>query len=492
MMDREERLTLIKHQNYLASMNDSSLSQVLAQEREKAIHRLTISNDSQPSTYILLWGLIVIQALAFLMALSVVGATVPVNEQTDMASELNISQTAPENHLPQPVQPNFNTRLLKPSGYDTSQAGETSSVVKDGLRLKGLEITQGIQVFREPENPRCQPDPRHRDHQFCNNSVPLVAGRHTLLRVYLSCQGHCPATDSHLQLRLIKDGLERAILSRPVPAEWLAQVSSLTPSDQRLSLDHSINFEFMPPPAWMTGQVTFELATLSQTIPDKSIFNIHHLIAPNKKQLASLTTEFTPRRTLKVAYLPIEYQGHLPAELDNADYWLKRMYPVPEVEYFRLPMPDLVWEAELNKNDILRKLLYTYWLYAIYHPVQHWPDQLFGWLPAEYYNGGASDPFWCPDCAGPHSSRVGFGGLRPELDIGGPRILVHEIAHNLGAQHAWSPTKRDNEACFRAEGVDIRVDPRWPYPETPFIQEVGIDLYSDPPVIYPPSRYDMI
>jgi hypothetical protein len=168
------------------------------------------------------------------------------------------------------------------------------------------------------------------------------------------------------------------------------------------------------------------------------------------------------------------------------------MYPVPGVEYYRLPVPNLTWEGELSKGEVLRQLLHTYWLYTQSQPPETWPDQLFGWLPQEFYNGGASDPAWCGNCAGAHSSRVAFGGLRPEQDIGGPRVLVHEIAHNLGAQHAWSPTQREDAACFKAEGADIWVDPTWPYLQTPHTQEVGLDLYSNPPIIYPGSAYDVM
>jgi hypothetical protein len=152
----------------------------------------------------------------------------------------------------------------------------------------------------------------------------------------------------------------------------------------------------------------------------------------------------------------------------------------------------MAWEGEVSKGEILRQLLHTYWLYTQSQPPEAWPDQLFGWLPAEFYNGGASDPSWCGNCAGSHSSRVAFGGLRPEQDIGGPRVLVHEIAHNLGAQHAWSPTQREDPACFKAEGADIWVDPDWPYLQTPYIQEAGLDLYSTPPIIYPASTYDVM
>jgi hypothetical protein len=62
----------------------------------------------------------------------------------------------------------------------------------------------------------------------------------------------------------------------------------------------------------------------------------------------------------------------------------------------------------------------------------------------------------------------------------------------LGAQHAWSPTHTQDASCFKAEGADIWVDPEWPYLQTPYIQEVGVDLYSTPPIVYPPSVYDVM
>ncbi|MFC1975952.1 cohesin domain-containing protein, partial [Chloroflexota bacterium] len=357
------------------------------------------------------------------------------------------------------------------------------------LRVRGVEVTQGIQVFNEPVHARCNPTPGHPDIIFCNNSIPLVAGRHTLVRVYLACNLDCPAAETTVQLRLLKDGREQTNLTRQLPADMLWRVNPLPLNELRLDLAHSVNFEFFPPPDWLSGQITFEVAAAPVLAGAVGGATIPAGTAP---ATATFTQDFAVRKPLRVAYLPIQYQGIAPPDPPEIDYWLRRMYPVPEVEYYRLPVPDLVWDGELSKSDMLGKLLYIYWLYAQNHPTEAWPDQLFGWLPMEYYNGGISDPFWCPHCAGPHSSRVAFGGLRPEQDIGGPRILVHEIAHNLGAQHAWSPTYNQDNHCFKAEGADIQVDPDWPYADTPHTQEFGIDLYSNPPVIYSPSYYDMM
>jgi hypothetical protein len=307
-----------------------------------------------------------------------------------------------------------------------------------------------------------------------------VAGRHTLVRVYPTCAETCPTTDTTVTLRLLKDGQEYTNLTRTLAAATLQRINNLALLDLRLYLDNSVNFEFFPPPDWVVGQITFVL----EALPQGEI-----AAAPATLRLDQ---KFAIRKPLRVAYLPISYQGQYPPEIAGLDYWLLRMYPVPGVQYYRLPVPDLAWQGEVSKAEVLGKLLYTYWLYVQNQPLETWPDQLFGWLPQPAYNGGASDPFWCSNCAGAHSSRVAFGGFRPEPDIGGPRILVHEIAHNLGAQHAWTPTQREDAACFKAEGADISVDPDWPYLQTSHTQEVGIDLYSTPPAIYPPSVYDVM
>ncbi len=454
------------------------LSQTLAAERERFVAEKMAELEATPPPFpYLLWGLLVVQIVALTLAFLLFQADMA----EDVASQYQVMPDFFETFAPQPIQPDFETRVLELP--QMGRLGETIPLDRSGLRVRGMELTQGIQVFNEPENPRCNPIPTHEDYMFCNNSTPLVAGRHTMVRVYLDCDGRCPQTDSTLRLRVFKDGLERATLTQHVPLGNVEAWDNQPLPNLQADLANSVNFTFKPAPQWLSGPITFKLESSPINLMRRTV---------EAQELGSLMREFIPRKPLRVAYLPIQYKGKTAQPAENVDYWLMRLFPVSEVEYFRLPVPDLVWEGDLDKNKLLRKLLYTYWLYAVYHPVQTWPDQLFGWLPQEYYNGGASDPFWCANCAGPHSSRVAFGGVRPELDIGGPRILVHEIAHNLGAQHAWSPTQAQDAACFRGEGVDIQVDPLWPYQQTPYIQEVGVDLYSDPPVVYSAAHYDMM
>lgn len=420
-------------------------------------------NSTDPARF-LLWGVVLLQVVVLLCGLVIVWPRPPEDSGPDryLYAEREAPALPPEPPPPTPLPP-----TPSPAPSPTPTAGPGTA-----WRIRGLELTQGIQVFHEPEDPRCRPDPGQPDYIFCNNSIPLVAGRHTLIRLYVACHGPCPTADLPVQLRLRGADHEPLILNGHIPAAMIQRVNNLPLPELRYHLENSINFELFPPPAWLAGPVTFEVAAAGQSF--------------------TLRREFVIRKPLRIAYLPIQYQGAQPPEPPQVDYWLRRMYPVPDVEYYRLPVPDMVWDGPLEKGELLRQLLYTYWLYAHYRSAEGLPDQLFGWLPQQFYNGGISDPYWCPHCAGMHSSRVAFGGLRPEPDIGGPRILVHEIAHNLGARHAWTPTQTEDALCFRPEGVDIEVDPAWPYPNTPHIQEVGLDLYSDPPVIYPPSFYDMM
>ena len=447
-------------------------------------------NGPGPAIY-LIFGLVLLQLIVLVAALTVAFPGYTESPSPEFEAALDVSsapisrrfgQEPPPPPTPRPVlQENFIRRPIQSGAVGSApHVGLQASPQEKRLRFRGVEMTQGIQVFQEPEDPHCVSDHNHPNFIFCNNSIPMVAGRHTLIRAYVGCDRGCPSGDTVVRLRLIKDGQIHDSLDRQLSTERLRQLDPLAISELRLNLDNSVNFEFFPPPAWFEGQVTFELEATSAVAAEQTAVSL------------SLTKDFEVRKPLRIAYLPIEFQGMRPPDPVDIDYWMLRMYPVPEVKYYRLPMPDLVWEGDMGKSEVLRRLLYTYWLYAQYQTAETRPDQLFGWLPQELYNGGASDPFWCPNCAGPHSSRVAFGGLRPEQDIGGPRILVHEIAHNLGAQHAWSPTNKEDAGCFRAEGVDIRVDPDWPYAQTPHIQEVGLDLYSDPPVVYAPSVYDMM
>ncbi|MDX1520202.1 MAG: hypothetical protein R3264_01070 [Anaerolineae bacterium] len=427
-----------------------------------------------------------IQLVAFIVILSNLS---PIAQQNEMPSEVIAAFDSPAEIDDQTILPEQEIREfeveelieeIQPAVPELPPLLEKIQAIQpnaDLVRIRGLEVTQGIQVFNEPQHPNCRTDVNHPDYIFCNNSIPLVAGRHTMVRLYVGCNLDCPSRDMTVRINVIKQGEIREVLTGQLTAHSLAQLNQFSLSEVRHNLANSLNFSLIPAPAWLSDEVTFEVQIETEGTSLASLVSTH---------------KFEHRKPLRIAYLPIKHQGLSPAEVAGTEHWLLRMYPVPAVEYFRLPVPELVWNRELNKAELLQELLYTYWLYAEHHPAEEWPDQLFGWLPQEAYNGGASDPDWCPNCAGPHSSRVAFGGMRPEQDIGGPRILVHEIAHNLGARHAWSPTQREDAGCFKAEGADIRVDPEWPYAETPYIQEFGVDLYNDPPVIYSPSAYDMM
>jgi hypothetical protein len=439
--------------------------------------RMTSRQQQNPTLIPLFLGIVIfLQVATFLVVLYVMSE--PAAGSGDPVAA---------DRFPEPVTPQRSAASLLPPTSTTAampaRVADVPGAARDSqsetLWLRGIETTQGIQVFNEPESARCVPDAADPNHIFCNNSLPMVAGRHTMVRVYLGCNKSCPAGDVTVLLRAVKDGQEVAQFSDIVPTGRLQSFTGLAMTDLRAELDNSVNFSLIPAPTWLRGDVTFHVEVILATSTAAVV-------------QATARHDFVVRPPLRVAYLPVGVKGNQPDDPDQAAYWLLRMFPVPAVTYERIPAPGLSLSGDVEKGALLRRLLYTYWFYAQSQSAVDRPDQLFGWLPQQAFNGGVSDPVWCADCAGPRSGRVAFGGLRPERSIGGPRILVHEIAHNLGAHHAWSPTYSQDNACFKTDGADIKVDPDWPYHQSAFIQEFGIDLYSDPPVIYSPTSYDVM
>jgi hypothetical protein len=173
-------------------------------------------NGPGPAIY-LIFGLVLLQLIVLVAALTVAfpgnaGSPSPEFEAAlDVSSAPNsrrFSQEPPPPPTPRPVlQENFIRRTIQSGAVGSAPpVGLQASPQENGLRFRGVELTQGIQVFQEPEDPHCVSDHNHPNFIFCNNSIPMVAGRHTLIRAYVACDHGCPSADTVVRLRLIKDG----------------------------------------------------------------------------------------------------------------------------------------------------------------------------------------------------------------------------------------------------------------------------------------------
>jgi len=138
-------------------------------------------------------GLILLQVITLGAALSIVRAGAPqpnlVLDEPSLATEPPAA-VAGQSTNPTPLAefPAIPTSLPTEAIPPTPIPSPTPTSLPVPVKIRAVELTQGIQVLQEPENPRCQPDPAQPLNVLCNNSMPMVAGRHTMLRVYLACK----------------------------------------------------------------------------------------------------------------------------------------------------------------------------------------------------------------------------------------------------------------------------------------------------------------
>ncbi len=290
------------------------------------------------------------------------------------------------------------------------------------------------------------------------NSVPLIAGKPTFVRVYVECSsdGEFPE-NSAARLRVYGPSGELGP-SQNSFGGYIRAACQESMEAQRTDLRKTINFVL--PNEWTQGTITLR-AEVADTIKDE-IFS------------------FQPARTLRIRYIPIHYTPFpsciwLNTEPDSeriakAYQWAQKVYPTAKIEY--LPWPRMDWgrplrklaclgEADLEAEKALNLGLSLRWTLA--EGIQ--PDYVFGWLPDEATGGGLADPRW-PDWPG-----IGVAAHGDDDPNHGPRIFAHEIGHLLGRRH----TNATNDPLPACADLDQTIYNDWPY-QTAGIQKYGVDI----------------
>jgi hypothetical protein len=312
--------------------------------------------------------------------------------------------------------------------------------------------------------------------------IPLIAGKPTLVRAYVSCGVvgclYFPDDTGALQVY----GSVGQTLGSPLPPA----------SFQSTLLGRILNFVI--PPGWVTDTVT--------------------MVAEFNGATRSEPVSFQPARTLKIAYIPVHYEpsyGEPPCNWHSNDdpnhdriaqayEWALKVYPTDKIEY--LPWPKMDWEHPLrtgrfcdeeNRRDDnsirLKSFLTVRWALA----QEPRPNYVFGWLPDGAFGGGSSDPNW------PGRAGGGVAAFGDDNSVLGQRIFAHEIGHLLGRRHTLI-RGLNQETCENPDWGLLQNHPEsiayydWPYP-TAKIQEWGLDSYGfswiNPfPGIDPDTTYD--
>lgn len=293
--------------------------------------------------------------------------------------------------------------------------------------------------------------------QDANNSVPLVAGRNTMLRIYARTGG------SSSPMKNVKISVTANDGSHMLNESPRSYTATIPLEYNRANIQSSINITL--PISWVSGSVSFTV----RLDPDNSIGE------PSESNNI-ITKSFTFQQVdpLRVKIVPIKYvntkDGHTyPAPTnDTIKDWILRTYPVPDVEISW--RSAYTFTGDLTKSTEFQRLLSEV---TSLKTSENAPSAqvYYALVPItgggnNWFYGGVAGIGWI-------GSRVAVG-----LDTSGSsgQIAAHEIGHNLGLEH--SP-------C----GVTVPKGSEYPYPDGT-IGQIGIDTFSG--VLYPPTSKDVM
>ena len=313
------------------------------------------------------------------------------------------------------------------------------------LAISGLEVTQSVQ----------RPD----------NSVPLVAGRRTMLRVYAYSFTGAPVSNVRVSVAATQNGVP--LLGSPLVIG--PQTAPTSPS--RASLPGSFNVEL--PSNWLSGAVVITATAYQGSLP-----------YPNSSS-TSLTLNFNSVPTLNIKVVPIQYtapggQVYPAPSTDTISDWIMRAYPINSISLtFHASYPFS--SGDLTQVSTWYTLLQN--IYTLKVTEKAPASQVyFGLIPT--MNGSVT---WFTS----GTSGLGYVGTRAAIGLElsatrwGPdatgQNTAHEIGHNLGRYHA---------PC----GAVANPDPSYPsYPPYPSgsIGQFGLDIPKG--VLWnPATTYDLM
>ncbi len=277
------------------------------------------------------------------------------------------------------------------------------------IEVVDAEIVQVVQCMR---NSDCE-----------DNSVPLLSGKPTLVRLYLRATGGpaegpisgrlCRGTGSTCDTAFVR------ALNQVVPDDDVDPVRS-----DRGDIDATLNF--MLPPAWVDSSRTLRLTVHANYEGE----NLAETSFDNNR--LEKTIEIQPARTMNVQFSSMENQGSVPplsARWDLID-WLARVYPVSEVNV-RVAVPNVIiggYDLTDTRGDGCDR---------------GW-NRLLDVLRANYFwsGPGKAHLYGMVDGATETGNYVGCGARPGKVAAGivtadrtGAEIAAQELGHNLARRH---------------------------------------------------------
>lgn len=290
------------------------------------------------------------------------------------------------------------------------------------LTVSGMEVTQAVQRV--------------------DNSVPLVAGRKTVVRVFAQAFIYVgtPSTASKVKLSATRNGVA-------LSGAFETSLTAVSTNPLRSTYSSTVNLTL--PDTWTTAGSIVLTATVD------SAGQVQETVENNNTY--SLTLTFNSVPNVKVMIVPVQYK-HTPTgvtyaapTVDTISTKIKQMYPVANVEI--LWHPSYYYEGDLRQIASFQDLLYKIDNLKMSES-QPYSVAYYGLVPADWFSSGVVG--------------IGFVGYRAAVGLNywdATGTAAHEIGHNFGLYHAPCGGPSDS-------------DPKYPY-SGGAIGQYGVNVYTN-------------
>ncbi|MGD2178680.1 MAG: PPC domain-containing protein, partial [Anaerolineae bacterium] len=351
------------------------------------------------------------------------------------------------------VQSRSGWRYSASSPYDlTVSLGPKPSLLEADFRLLDMEVTQVIQDL--------------------DNDVPLITGKPTYARLYVSCRRCTLNVQGHLSANL--DGVElsppQVLCTGRTTAYDIAQVSARERGDWRRTVNCLL------PTTWLESPGMLEVTGyVYDTKHDDPRVN-------DNTMSVSLRVDESPPLHLKIVQVRdgcdenkcTEADGPSPKDYAAIDRLMERMYPVREVDFIFHQGASVPWDGEGPTLDSLHALHAT-------HGTQ--PNTfIMGVLRGHVLLGKRG--------LGERGTDADGNGVASWVEIVGKDsqfLAAHELGHNLRLNHV--------DCCWwnRPDSPYDHYDGE-PYIGSGDVREIyGLDVGTNPPtVVKPRDRHEIM